>query len=131
MAIITISQHTFSAPLDDPSAFQRVPAGGPTACVFELTVHAHERGAFVRHVLNPGDGPRVEDYLAQATKVDSHGPLGHGLALLAELRHDVRGEEVVGGEAFFARGAQCEVGDDDFVEAKLAELADLVDDMGG
>jgi hypothetical protein len=64
-----ISQHTFFAPLDDPSAFERVPAGGPTACVFELTVHAHERGAFVRHVLNPAEGPRLDDYLADTLTI--------------------------------------------------------------
>ena len=58
-----ISQHTFQAALDDPASFARVPAGGPTACVFELTVHAHERDAFVRHVLNPADGPEITNYL--------------------------------------------------------------------
>jgi len=64
-----ISQHTFSAPLDDPSTFTRVPAGGPTACVFELTVHAHERNAFVRHVLNPLDGPDLDSYLADTLTI--------------------------------------------------------------
>ena len=64
-----ISQHTFFAPLDDPSAFERVSAGGPMACVFELSVHAHERGAFVRHVLNPAEGPRLDDYLADTLTI--------------------------------------------------------------
>ena len=64
-----ISQHTFSAPLDDPAAFVRVPAGGPTACVFELTVHAHERDAFVRHVLNPIKGPQIDDYLGDTLTI--------------------------------------------------------------
>ena len=64
-----ISQHTFSAPLDNPTRFERVPAGGPTACVFELTVHAHERDAFVRHVLNPFDGPHIDAYLADTLTI--------------------------------------------------------------
>ena len=53
-----------SSLLETPTRFVRVPAGGPTACVFELTVHAHERNAFVRHILNPFDGAHVNDYLA-------------------------------------------------------------------
>jgi len=66
-----ISQHTFSAPLENPSVFTRVLAGGPTACVFELAVHAHERNAFVRHVLNPLDGPDVDGYLADTFSITS------------------------------------------------------------
>ncbi|MEM9464602.1 MAG: hypothetical protein AAGA90_04485 [Actinomycetota bacterium] len=59
-----LSQHTFCADLDTPTAFRPVPAGGPTACVWELAVHAHERDAFVAHVLDPLDGPDVAAYLA-------------------------------------------------------------------
>lgn len=64
-----ISQHTFCADLDDPTTFRRVPAGGPTACVWELAVHAHEREAFIRHVLDPADGPDVDGYLADTLRV--------------------------------------------------------------
>jgi len=67
-----ISQHTFSAKLDDPTVFERVPAGGPTACVWELPVHAHERDSYVKHVLDPKSGPDGSAYLADVlvTNVD-------------------------------------------------------------
>ncbi len=59
-----ISQHTFSAPLDNPTAFKPVPAKGPTACVFELVVHTHEAQALITHILDPEAGPDVDGYLA-------------------------------------------------------------------
>ena len=58
-----VSQHTWSAALDAPTDFALVPPGGPTACVWELAVHSHERDAFIRHVLDPAAGPDVEAYL--------------------------------------------------------------------
>ncbi len=58
-----VNQHTWSAGLDDPSAFTPVPPGGPTACVWELVVHSHERDALVRHILDPLDGPDADAYL--------------------------------------------------------------------
>lgn len=58
-----LSQHTFFAELDEPTSFSRVGPGGPTACVWELAVHSHERDAFVRHVLSPFDGPDLDAYL--------------------------------------------------------------------
>ena len=66
-------QHTFFAPLDNPTCFEPVPAGGPTACVWELAVHSHERDAFVAHVLNPPDGPDYGAYLADTLTVTSAG----------------------------------------------------------
>lgn len=59
-----LSQHTFTAPLGATTRFARVPSGGPTACVWELVVHAHERDVYVAHVLDPADGPHREAYLA-------------------------------------------------------------------
>ncbi|WP_420626789.1 hypothetical protein [Candidatus Poriferisodalis sp.] len=59
--------------LDDPTSFEPVPPGGPTACVWELAVHAHERDAFVVHVLNPPDGPDYDAYLADTLTVTSTG----------------------------------------------------------
>ena len=50
---------------------------------------------------------------------------------LAELGDDLGGEEFVGREPFFSGRTQREVGDDDFVETLLGELADLVDDVCG
>lgn len=58
-----VCQHTFRASLDDPSNFERVPVGGPTACVFELPVHAHESIALIKHILDPAEGPNVEAFL--------------------------------------------------------------------
>ena len=68
-------QHTFFAPLNDPTSFEPVPQGGPTACVWELAVHAHERDAFVAHVLNPPDGPDYDAYLVDTLTV---APTGTG-----------------------------------------------------
>lgn len=57
-----VHQHTFSAPLDDPENLESVQAGGPTACVWELPIHAFERDSFVKHVLDPQDGPDTDAY---------------------------------------------------------------------
>ncbi len=59
-----VSQQTWSADLTSPNDFKPVPAGGPTACVWELAVHSHERIAFIAHVLDPVDGPDPAGYLA-------------------------------------------------------------------
>ncbi len=64
-----IRQHTWTAALDTPTDFDVVPVGGPTACVWELAVHGHERDAFIRHVLDPPGGPDVDRYLADALTV--------------------------------------------------------------
>ncbi|MGI9613288.1 MAG: nuclear transport factor 2 family protein, partial [Acidimicrobiales bacterium] len=59
-----IKQLTFCADLASPTQFGPVAQGGPTACVWELAVHAHEKDAYIRHVLDPAQGPRPHDYLA-------------------------------------------------------------------
>lgn len=59
-----IHQYTFFADLVTPTDFEPVPTGGPTACVWELAVHAHERDAYIEHVLDPYDGPDHDAYLA-------------------------------------------------------------------
>lgn len=64
-----ISQHTFVAPLEDPGSFEPVPAGGPTACVWELKVHSHERNAYVHHILDPASGPDQEGYFADTLAI--------------------------------------------------------------
>lgn len=65
-----IAQHTFCADLGNPTAFRRVPLGGPTACVWELAVHAHERDAFITHVLDPAAGPEIDAYLGDTVTID-------------------------------------------------------------
>jgi len=69
-----VYQHTFYADLNQPTEFAPVQPGGPTACVWELTVHAHERDAFVKHILNPLDGPHVDHYLADTIAVGTPTP---------------------------------------------------------
>lgn len=58
-----ICQHTFRADLGDDLTFTRVEAGGPTMCIWEMEVQAHERAALIRHILDP-DQPDVDAYLA-------------------------------------------------------------------
>lgn len=67
-----LSQHTLSAPLENPSAFSRVPAGGPVACVFELPVHDHERASFIRHFLE--SDPDAPGYLSDAFAIPASPP---------------------------------------------------------
>jgi taurine dehydrogenase small subunit len=59
-----LHQHTFQSPLDDPTVFFRVPAGGPVACTWELEIHSHESRTFIEYVLRPDAGPHLEGYLA-------------------------------------------------------------------
>lgn len=59
-----IHQHTYFADLNTPTDFQPVPMGGPIACVWELAVHAHERDAYIEHVLYPSNGHDHDAYLA-------------------------------------------------------------------
>ena len=65
-----VSQLIWRAPLDQSDRFEPVPAGGPTACVWELVVHGHERHAYVRHVLDRPDDPDAEGYLADTVTVE-------------------------------------------------------------
>jgi hypothetical protein len=60
-------QRTYSAPLSGPLAFAPVGPDGPTACVWELVVHSHERDAFVTHILSGAD---VSAYLDDVVAVD-------------------------------------------------------------
>ena len=70
-----VCQHTWSADLRTPDRFAPVAAGGPTACVWELTVHGHEREAYIEHMLDPAGGPDVDAYLADAAIGTTGGPL--------------------------------------------------------
>lgn len=71
-----VHQHTFRASLEDPEVLTVIPPGGPTACTWELEVHAHERGVYIEHVLDPIDGPQVEAYLADVMQVANGLPNG-------------------------------------------------------
>jgi len=57
-----ISQLAFGAALDDPTAFEPVPRGRGTVCVWEMEVFSHERDSFVEHMMSQ-TGPNTENYL--------------------------------------------------------------------
>jgi len=64
-----LCQRMYSAPLERPEQFQ--PVQGPfIACVWELEVTAHERGAWMRHVLR--DTPDVSAYMADVLPAGSY-----------------------------------------------------------
>ena len=52
------------APVERPEALRDAAADGFGPCVWELAVQAHERQAWLRHVLANPQGPDVEAYLA-------------------------------------------------------------------
>ena len=51
------------APVEQPEALRDVAAEGFGPCVWELAVQAHERQAWLRHVLVNPHGPDVDTYL--------------------------------------------------------------------
>jgi len=64
-----LCQQMYSAPLAQPERFQ--PVQGPfIACVWELEVTAHERGAWMRHVLR--EAPDTDAYLADVLPAGSY-----------------------------------------------------------
>jgi hypothetical protein len=67
-------QRTYVARRSDPTRYEEVGPEGPTACVWELVVHAHERDAFVSHVLSGTRGPDVAAYLGDVTGVEVGDP---------------------------------------------------------
>tara|TARA_E500000318_G_scaffold102269_1_gene106447 strand:- start:2783 stop:3676 length:894 start_codon:yes stop_codon:yes gene_type:complete len=78
-----LHQVTLSASLDTPDVFAPVDADGPSACVWELRVIAHEREAYVRHVLHaPTDPARYDTYLSDSSGehipgADANGRCNH------------------------------------------------------
>ncbi|WP_223283441.1 hypothetical protein [Achromobacter xylosoxidans] len=64
-----LCQQMYSAPLERPEQFE--PVQGPfIACVWELEVTAHERGAWMRHVLR--NEPDTVAYLADVLPTGSY-----------------------------------------------------------
>jgi hypothetical protein len=59
-----IEQQMFSAPLDNPLAFEPV-ARPPVGCVWELAVHAFERDVWVETILTHPEKPDIDGYLAR------------------------------------------------------------------
>ena len=61
---VILRHHHFRAPVDDPTRFVDVSDQHYGPCVWELAVQAHERQAWITHVLANPDGPNLERYLA-------------------------------------------------------------------
>lgn len=53
----------FYSSLDQPAALRRAEFGEPIACVWDVAVIAHERRAWLEHVLQRQDGPDPDGYL--------------------------------------------------------------------
>ena len=62
--------HVYTANYNAPEEWLYLNTSGPLACAWDLAVVAHERDAWVRHVLmNPG-GPDLGAYLADQLNAD-------------------------------------------------------------
>jgi hypothetical protein len=62
-----LHHHVFLSPSDAPGALRRATSADPVACVWDLAVLAHEREAWIRHVLAAeaaGLEAYLEDHLA-------------------------------------------------------------------
>jgi hypothetical protein len=58
-----LHHHVFFSSSEEPGALRAGTAADPIACAWDLAVVAHERSAWVRHVL-AADLPDVDAYLA-------------------------------------------------------------------
>jgi len=61
-----LHHHVYSSPLDQPEALEYRTPAGLAASVWDLEVVAHERDAWVEHVLRRPKTWRLEAYLADA-----------------------------------------------------------------
>lgn len=57
-----LHHHVFFSPADDPASLRSATPGDPVACVWDLSVVAHEREAWIRHVF-AADVPDLDAYL--------------------------------------------------------------------
>lgn len=58
-----LHHHVFFSSSEEPAQLRAAVDGDPIACAWDLGVIAHERDAWVRHVLGNPDGPDLEAYL--------------------------------------------------------------------
>jgi hypothetical protein len=59
-----LHHHVFLSSPDEPGELRAAAEADPIACAWDLAVIAHERDAWVRHVLANAGGPSMADYLA-------------------------------------------------------------------
>lgn len=65
-----LHHHVWVSPHDRPAELEEVTPTGLSACVWDLAVICHERGAWVECVLaNPG-GPNLQAYLSKRLEAD-------------------------------------------------------------
>lgn len=65
-----LHHHVFVSPTAQPDQFTNVTASGLSACVWDLRLQAFERDAWVAHVLQRGDSPDFDGYLAATLNAD-------------------------------------------------------------
>jgi hypothetical protein len=65
-----LHHHIWFSSKDAPSALTAAQPGDPIACAWDISVLAHEREAWVAHVLTRFDAPDVEGYLAARMNAD-------------------------------------------------------------
>jgi hypothetical protein len=58
-----LHHHVFFSTSDEPAELRRWAPDDPIACVWDLSVVAHERAAWIRHVL-AAEEPDLDGYLA-------------------------------------------------------------------
>ena len=59
-----LHHHVFFSSAEEPGQLRTAVEADPIACAWDLVVIAHEREAWVRHVLANADGPSLAQYLA-------------------------------------------------------------------
>jgi hypothetical protein len=65
-----LHHHVWFSSKEAPSALRAAQPGDPIACAWDISVLAHEREAWVAHVLTRFDAPDVEGYLAARMNAD-------------------------------------------------------------
>jgi hypothetical protein len=65
-----LHHHVFVSPTDRPGQFANVTRTGLSACVWDLRLQAFERDAWVTHVLQRGEAPDFDGYLAATLNAD-------------------------------------------------------------
>ena len=65
-----LHHHVFVSPTAQPDKFTYVTPTGLSACVWDLRLQAFERDAWVTHVLQRGEAPDFDGYLAATLSAD-------------------------------------------------------------